>query len=269
MIRLRSLLTAGAAAAALAASCGSITAGPPPWTLVWSDEFDGAAGALPDTATWRLEVGTDWGNQQLECDTDRASNASLDGRGRLVITARRESYAGCAYTSARLTSRGKRSFRYGRIEARLQLPRGRGLWPAFWMLGESFPRVGWPASGEIDIMEFRGQEPSTVIGTVHGPGYSGADGITGSTTLRGVRFDEAFHVFAVEWSAERITWSVDGTRYHEVTRADVKGPWVFDEPFHLLLNVAVGGTFLGAPDAATEFPTAMLVDWVRVHQRLP
>ena len=270
MMRLLPLLAAGTRAAGLlTVACHGAPTTPDPWTLVWSDEFDGAAGTLPDPATWRMEVGTGWGNQQLECDTDRASNAAMDGQGRLVITARRESYQGCAYTSARLTSQGKRTFRYGKIEARLQLPRGRGLWPAFWMLGANVPTVGWPASGEIDVMEYRGQEPSKVHGTVHGPGYAGGGGITKSVTLRNVRFDNSFHVFTVEWSADRIGWFVDGMRFHEVTRADVPGPWVFDQPFHLLLNVAVGGTFVGSPDQFTPFPTAMLVDWVRVYQLAP
>lgn len=252
----------------LSVSCRESVTDPRPWVLDWSDEFDGPAGALPNATTWRFDVGTDWGNQQLEFDTDRATNASLDGSGHLVITARRESYQGRAFTSARITTAGKRQFQYGRIEARMQLPRGRGLWPAFWMLGDNFRTVGWPASGEIDIMEYRGQEPSRVLGTVHGPGYFGGGGITGDTTLRNVRFDNSFHVFAIEWSASQIEWFVDGQRYHRVQREDVPGPWVFDRPFHMILNVAVGGTFVGSPDQFTPFPTAMVVDWVRVY-RLP
>jgi len=239
------------------------------WTLAWSDEFTGPAGQLADPATWTYEVGTDWGNAQLEYDTDRASNAALDGAGHLVITARREAYEGRQYTSARLTTAGKREFRYGKFEARMQLPGGQGLWPAFWMLGSSFDTVGWPATGEIDIMEFRGQEPSTVHGSLHGPGYSGGSALTRRKTVTASRFDNSFHVFTVEWSAEEIRWFVDGTRYHTVRKADVPGTWVFDHPFDLLLNVAVGGNFVGAPNDATTFPKQMIVDWVRVYEPAP
>ncbi|MEN9509790.1 MAG: hypothetical protein RLZZ621_2353 [Gemmatimonadota bacterium] len=253
----------------LCASCGTEATTPSPWTLVWSDEFDGPSGARPNAANWTAEIGTDWGNQQLEFDTDRPTNASLDGNGHLVITARRESYQDRAYTSARLTSQGKQQFQYGKIEARAQLPRGRGLWPAFWMLGANFPTAGWPASGEIDVMEYRGQEPSIIHGTVHGPGYSGGKGITRAYQPEAVRFDNSFHVFTIEWNTDQITWFVDGVSYHVVRRTDVPGPWVFDRPFHLLLNVAVGGTFLGAPDQYTPFPTAMVVDWVRVYRLAP
>lgn len=252
----------------LATGCGSSTAAPAR-TLVWSDEFDGPANQMADPTSWQFDVGEDWGNAQLEYTTDRPENASLDGNGHLVITARRESYRGRQYTSARLTTAGKRAFKYGRIEARMKLPRGRGLWPAFWMLGEDFPTVGWPASGEIDIMEFRGQEPSTVIGSLHGPGYSGGNARTSSRTLTATRFDNSFHVFAVEWTADKIEHYVDGILYHTTTRADVSGPWVFDKPFFIILNVAVGGNFVGAPDAITTFPQQMLVDWVRVYEAAP
>jgi beta-glucanase (GH16 family) len=144
------------------------------WSLVWSDEFDGAAGTLPDAANWRFDVGTGWGNAQLEFDTDRASNASMDGSGHLAITARQESFNGSAYTSARITTQGKREFQYGRVTARIKLPVGQGIWPAFWLLGSQHHEVGWPQSGEIDVMEYRGQEPRVVLGSVHGPGYSAA-----------------------------------------------------------------------------------------------
>jgi beta-glucanase (GH16 family) len=251
-----------------AVGCSSSTDAPAR-VLLWSDEFEGPAGQAPDPSTWRYEVGEDWGNAQLEYTTDRTTNAALDGQGNLVITARREFFRGRSYTSARLSTQGKRSFQYGRIEARMKLPRGRGLWPAFWMLGTDFPTVGWPATGEIDIMENRGQEPSTVHGTIHGPGYSAGAGRTASKTLNLVRFDNSFHVFSVEWSPDRIQHFVDGQLYHTSTPADVTGPWVFNKPFFLLLNVAVGGNFVGAPDAITTFPQTMVVDWVRVYERLP
>jgi beta-glucanase (GH16 family) len=239
------------------------------WTLVWSDEFEGAAGERPSAANWRAEVGTGWGNAQLEYDTDRASNASLDGAGHLVITARREAFQGRQYTSARLTTAGLRAFQYGKFEARMRLPSGQGLWPAFWMLGSNVELVGWPATGEIDIMEFRGQEPTTVLGSLHGPGYSGGAALTRRYTPAATRFDNSFHVFAVEWTADRIDWFVDGVRYHGVGREQVPGAWVFDHPFNILLNVAVGGNFVGAPSEFTTFPQSMVVDWVRVYEQAP
>ncbi len=247
-------------------SCSDSPTDTTKWTLVWADEFEGAAGSLANSADWKFDVGTDWGNAQLEYDTDRAENASLDGSGHLVITAKKESYQGSQYTSARITTEGKHTFQYGKIEARMKLPGGRGLWPAFWLLGANKPTVGWPASGEIDIMEYRGQAPSTVIGTIHGPGYSGGSAVTKSKTLTATRFDNSFHVFTVEWSAERIDFFVDGLLYHAITKDKVPGPWVFDHPFYIILNVAVGGNFVGAPDVFTPFPQTMVVDWVRVYE---
>lgn len=236
------------------------------WTLTWSDEFDGPAGQLPNSANWGFDIGTDWGNAQLEYDTDRPENVSLDGNGNLAITARRESYMGSAYTSGRIKTLGLFDQVYGRFEARIQLPTGRGIWPAFWMLGSDFPTVGWPQCGEIDVMEYRGQEPNVVHGTIHGPGYTGAGGISGRYILSGGRFDTDFHVFAVEWTEAGIEWFVDDQLYHRVDRGEPSGDWVFDHPFFILLNVAVGGHFVGPPDASTEFPQTMLVDWVRVYR---
>lgn len=234
-------------------------------TLVWADEFDGPAGQLPDPGRWVFDVGTDWGNGQLEYDTDRPENAALDGEGRLAITARREPWEGQPFTSARIKTQGRFSQQEGRFAARIRLPSGRGIWPAFWMLGSDFDRVGWPQSGEIDIMEYRGQEPSRVLGSLHGPGYSAGNSLTGYFTLRDGRFDADFHVFAVEWTQNDIVWYVDDAPYHRVRRRDVPGEWVFDQPFFLLLNVAVGGGFVGPPDPSTAFPQTMLVDWVRVY----
>ena len=238
----------------------------PTWTLTWSDEFDGPAGQLPSAANWAFDIGTGWGNRQLEYDTDRPENVSLDGNGNLAITARRESYMGSAYTSGRIKTQGLFEQAYGRFEARIRLPTGQGIWPAFWMLGADFDTVGWPQCGEIDVMEYRGQEPSIVHGTVHGPGYSGGGGITARYLLSGGRFDADFHVFAVEWTEAGIEWFVDGRLYHRVDRGEPSGEWVFDHPFFILLNVAVGGTFVGPPNESTTFPQAMLVDWVRVYR---
>lgn len=236
------------------------------WQLVWEDDFTGAAGQLPDSANWNFDIGTDWGNQQLEYDTDRPENASLDGEGNLAIIARRESFAGSAYTSARITTKSKFEQAYGRYEARIKLPWGPGIWPAFWLLGADIDAVSWPQCGEIDIMEYRGQEPQLVHGSVHGPGYSGGNAVTQSFQLEQDRFDKDFHVFAVEWGQDYLHFFVDDTLYQTITPGDVSGEWVFDHPFFIILNVAVGGNYVGAPTNQTSFPQTMLVDWVRVYQ---
>ncbi len=238
-----------------------------PWALKWEDDFTGQAGALPNRVNWRFDVGTDWGNAQLEYDTDRASNASLDGKGNLAIVARAESFQGSGYTSARLTTKGLHEEKYGRFEAHMKLPTGRGIWPAFWLLGANVDQIGWPQTGEIDIMEYRGQEPSVINGTLHGPGYSAINGFTRRFVLEDGRFDNDFHTFSVEWDEDQVRWSVDEHLYHEVKRSYVPGKWVFDYPFYLILNFAVGGGYVGAPDGGTVFPQTMLVDWVRVYTR--
>ena len=250
-----------------ALSCDDgIDPGEASWTLAWSDEFDGPAGELPNPANWAFDIGTDWGNAQLEYDTDRPENVSLDGNGNLAITARQEPYQRSAYTSGRIKTQGLFEQTYGRFEARIQLPTGQGIWPAFWMLGNDIDAVGWPECGEIDIMEYRGQEPSIVLGTIHGPGYSASAGVSGRYALQGGRFDTDFHVFAIEWTEGGIAWFVDDNRYHTVDRNDPGGRWVFDHPFFILLNVAVGGGFVGPPNESTTFPQTMLVDWVRVYR---
>jgi beta-glucanase (GH16 family) len=248
------------------------------WTLAWSDEFDGPSGALVDAGKWAFDVGGNgWGNQELEYYTDRPRNASLNGEGALAIQALKETYTGPdgvtrEHTSARLKTQGKLEQAYGRFEARLKLPRGQGLWPAFWMLGNDIGALGWPRCGEIDVMENIGREPSTVHGTIHGPGYSGAGGIGGLFTFpAGAGVADDFHVFAVEWEANAIRWYVDGTLYQTRTPADLPAGqrWAFDHPFFLVLNVAVGGSWPGNPDASTVFPQTMLVDYVRVYRRGP
>ncbi|WP_129782852.1 glycoside hydrolase family 16 protein [Promicromonospora panici] len=233
--------------------------------LTWSDEFDGAAGSAPDPANWNHETGGGgWGNNELQTYTDSRDNSALDGNGNLVITARQD---GGGYTSARLTTKGKVQPRYGRLEARIQIPRGQGIWPAFWMLGGQFPNTPWPDSGEIDIMENVGYEPHMVHGTLHGPGYSGGNGIGAAYTHpQGWSFADTFHTFAIDWSPGSITWSVDGVAYQTRTTADTGGnPWVFDQPFFFILNVAVGGNWPGNPDGTTQFPQQMVVDYVRVY----
>lgn len=239
--------------------------------LVWQDEFDGPAGASPDPTRWRFDIGTDWGNAQLEYDTARPSNVSLDGAGHLAITARREDYLGRGYTSARINTRGLFQQSTGRFEARIQMPVGGGLWPAFWLLGANYPTVSWPDCGEIDIVEYRGQEPNIIYGSVHGPVYSGGAAINRRFTLPGPGFDAAFHTFAVEWDFNHITWLVDDVPYGTVTPANIpaRGRWVFDHPFFIILNLAVGGNFVGPVDPSTTFPQTMLVDWVRVQRLAP
>jgi beta-glucanase (GH16 family) len=232
---------------------------------VWQQEFDGPAGAAPDASVWNHETGDHgWGNEELQNYTASRANSALDGQGNLVITARRE--ADGSYTSARMTTKDRYEPEYGRIEARIQIPRGQGIWPAFWMLGADFPQVRWPDSGEIDIMENVGKEPHRVHGTVHGPGYSGGGGISGMYQHpQNWSFADDFHTFAVDWKPGEITWYVDGQQYHRVTRASVgSNAWVFDQPFFLILNVAVGGLWPGYPDGSTQLPQQMKVDYIRV-----
>jgi beta-glucanase (GH16 family) len=249
--------------------------GLPGWSLAWSDEFDGAAGSPPDPAVWQPEVGGHgWGNAELQYYTDGVENAALDGAGNLAVTVRQvdplrdgSRFDGCAYTSARLISKNRVQFCYGLVQARIRLPRGRGIWPAFWMLGQNIDEVGWPRCGEIDVMENFGTDPSEVRGTVHGPGYSGAAGITASHRADSDLSDD-FHTYAVLWEPDRIRWYLDGHPYATVTPDDLRGdPWVFDHGFFLLLNVAVGGAFSVRPDPSAAFPQAMLVDYVRVYDR--
>ena len=240
--------------------------------LVFEDEFEGPAGQLPDAGKWRFDIGTDWGNAQLEYDTDRATNVSLDGEGHLASTARKEVFLGRDYTSGRINTKGLFQHARGRFEARIRLPIGQGIWPAFWLLGANFEQVGWPECGEIDILEYRGQEPDIVHGSLHGPDYSGGSALTGRYTLPGDGgFNDDFHIFAIEWDANSITWMVDSSPYQTISQADLasSGRWVFDHPFFIILNVAVGGHFVGSPDASTTFPQTMLIDWVRVYRSAP
>jgi beta-glucanase (GH16 family) len=238
------------------------------WTLVWSDSFEGAAGTAPDPAIWVPDVGGDgWGNNQLEYNTARVENAALDGEGRLAITARREDYEANEFTSARLTTSGTFSVGAGRVEADIQVPAGQGLWPAFWMLGDDFADVGWPACGEIDILEVRGEEPDVAMATVHGPGYSGAGGYGDSYRLREGSLADELHTYAVDIDEDHLAFWMDDTRVHVVRPGDVPGAWAFDGTFFLLLNLAVGGDFLEEPNDDTPFPSTMVVDEVRVYER--
>jgi beta-glucanase (GH16 family) len=251
----------------------SRSAGPENYTLRWADEFDGPAGSAPDQSRWNYDIGGGgWGNNELETYTSRTENAFLDGGGNLVIKAIKERFTGTdgirrEYTSARLLTKGKFTQRYGRIEARLKVPFGQGIWPAFWMLGADVDTVSWPGCGEIDIMENVGREPFTTHSSLHGPGYSGGSPLTAVYTLPGgARFADDFHTFAVEWEPAAIRFFVDGNLFQTRTPADAAGKrWVFDHPFFIILNVAVGGGFPGNPDDTTTFPQTMTVDYVRVY----
>lgn len=234
--------------------------------LVLQDEFD--VDGAPNPAIWGYNIGTNgdgWGNGQLEYNTDRTENVKVEN-GVLLITAKKESYKGSGYTSARIITKGRFEQAYGRYEARIRLPYGKGMWPAFWLLGANDDEQEWPQIGEIDIMEYRGQEPSVVHGSVHGPGYSGGESITKSYTLENDRFDTGFHIFGIEWGPDYINYYVDDVIYNQITKEDVPGEWVFDHPFYIILNLAVGGNFVGAPNQETVFPQSMLVDYVRVYK---
>jgi beta-glucanase (GH16 family) len=266
------ILTAGTALAAAIKNPPSQK-----WQLVWSDEFDGPDGSLPDATKWTFEVNGDgFGNDELEYYTARPENTHIE-KGHLVITARKEQFTGNngitrEYTSGRINTAKQLEQQYGRFEARIQIPKGQGIWPAFWMLGNDIGKVGWPVCGEIDIMENVGFEPSKIHGSLHGPMYSGENPLTGALKLpESKRFSDDFHVFAVEWEPEAIRFYVDDVLYETQTPDNIPSHkhWAFDHPFFLLLNVAVGGKWPGNPDATTEFPTSMLVDYVRVYRKVP
>lgn len=234
------------------------------WELVWQDEFDGPE---LDRTNWTFDIGGNgWGNQEWQAYTDEPENIRIED-GMLVIEAREDPTlpAGRPYSSARLKTQGLHAWTYGRIEARMKLPYGQGIWPALWMLGDN--NKGWPASGEIDILEHIGREPTNIYGTVHAPGYSGGDGVGGSLTLpEGTLYDD-FHVYAIEWEANEIRWYFDDQEFFKLTPEDVPAAWIFDHDFFLIMNVAVGGRWPGYPNDTTVFPQFLLVDYVRVYQR--
>jgi beta-glucanase (GH16 family) len=236
------------------------------WNLVWSDEFEGDSLSRPDSTKWTFDLGNGdggWGNQELQSYTNSPQNVSLDGAGNLII---RAISVGNSFTSARLKTQGLYSQKYGRFEARLKTPYGPGLWPAFWMLGDNITEVPWPKCGEIDIMELRGQSPHMIAGTIHGPGYSGGNPITKSYALPNDRFDTKFHVFAIEWDEDKIDFFVDDFLYQRIEKESVPGTWVYDQSFFMILNIAVGGNYVGFPTSETPFPQTMTVDYVRAYQ---
>jgi beta-glucanase (GH16 family) len=253
------------------------------WNLVWSDEFDGAAGAPVDSTKWRHDIGDGcsagicgWGNNEKEYYTNTSENIALDGQGHLAIVARIAPagltcyYGPCRYTSAKINTRGKMLAAPGRVEARVKLPTGQGLWPAFWMLGKDFPTVPWPQSGELDIMESKGSQPSTTSSAIHGPGYSGATPFAHAHTMNGTVWQD-FHTFAIEWNSGGAAFYVDSVMHYVVTRAELErfGASILDQPYFLILNLAVGGHFDGDPASDAVIPATMLVDYVRVFTRAP
>ncbi len=237
-------------------------------TLVMQDEFD--TNGAPNPEYWNIDEGTGpnndgWGNGELQHYTNRTSNLTVQN-GYLLITAQKEDYQGSAYTSAKIQTKTKVEHTYGRFEARIRVPYGQGMWPAFWLLGNDIDEVTWPQCGEIDIMEYTGDKPTILHGSVHGPGYSGGNPVTKTYELMSDRFDTGFHIFGIEWGPDYINYYVDDVLYNQITPDDAEGEWVFDHPFYIIINLAVGGTFPGPPSEETVFPQTMLVDYIRVYK---
>jgi beta-glucanase (GH16 family) len=247
--------------------CLTAAAEAPRWELVWSDEFNDPA---INSKNWTYDTGGGgWGNNELEYYTKRPENSSIShdrsGNGFLVIEARKEHFGNRSFTSARLKTQGLHSWTYGRIEARINLPAGSGVWPAFWMLGANIPQVGWPKCGEIDILEHvPSLGPDTVRGSLHAPGFSAGDSLHGDGSVPDLLGQ--FHIFAVEWEPNQVRWYLDGKNYYTANSRAARGRWVFDHPFFIILNLAIGGNWPGPPDATTPFPVRMLVDYVRVYR---
>jgi beta-glucanase (GH16 family) len=260
----------GASEAGATDAGAAVDASLPGWTLDWSDEFNGADGTPADPSKWSHDVGGGgWGNQEREYYTDGTANAVQRG-GNLEITIAKADgsqscwYGKCLYTSARLLTKGHYQTQYGRVAARMKIPKGQGVWPAFWMLGSNIDAVGWPACGEIDTMENIGKEPGVVHGSLHQTGFNSS-----GQNMPAAALGDDFHEYAVEWDATAIRFMLDGVVYETKTPASLPSgtTWAFDAPFFLILNVAVGGTWPGDPDGSTVFPQTMLVDWVRVWKK--
>ncbi len=242
--------------------------------MVWSDEFNVPDGTIVDASKWKIEEGGNgWGNKELEYYTSRPENIQIKN-GNLVMTALKEPYTGPdgvkrEYTSARLNTAGLFDQAYGRFEARIKVPYGQGIWPAFWLLGNDIGKTHWPTCGEIDILENIGREPATVHGTIHGPGYSGDKGIGSPFSIPSGRLADDYHVYAVEWEPEQIRFYVDDTIYATRTPADLppNTQWVYNHPFFVILDLAVGGNWPGDPDKTSTYPQTMLVDYVRVYRK--
>ncbi len=253
------------------------------WLPVWREEFDGPAGAPVSSASWVYESGDGcrvgicgWGNQEKESYSSSTENVSLDGEGHLALVVRKAPaglacyYGPCRYSSGRIKTKGKVSVQPGRVEARIRIPSGQGLWPAFWLLGAAYPETPWPRAGELDVMENHGSNPRSISSAIHGPGYSGSQTpFVHDTPLPTGRYSDDFHLFAVEWDSTRVRFLVDDVEHYVATRTAVeaKGAWVFDQPFFVILNLAIGGHFDGDPASDAMLPATMLVDFVRVYVR--
>ncbi len=281
-----SRVAALAAAAALACASGAPPAPPPgpratgEWVQVWSDEFTGPARSGIETTKWRFDTADGcaqsncgWGNNEKEYYSASSDNITLNGQGQLQIVARVAPgglacyYGPCRYTSAKITTHGKICVSPGRVEARITLAPGQGLWPAIWLLGKNIETLGWPAGGELDIMENHGSDITTTSSAVHGPGYSGNTPF--AHALPPGSLDSGFHRFAIEWDSLHIRFFVDDAVHYVVSKTDVQqhGNWVYDQPFFLILNLAIGGHFDGDPQSDAIFPATMQVDYVRVFRR--
>jgi beta-glucanase (GH16 family) len=240
------------------------------WKLAWSDEFDGPANTPPDPSKWVYDLGHNedgWGNKELQSYTNSLENIHHDGQGHLIIRALRDESG--HYTSGRLKTKSKFAATFGKIEARIKIAGGQGIWPAFWAMGADIDTAGWPDCGEIDIMENIGREYSIQHASLHGPGYSGTESVTGSVSLSGGRhLSSDFHVFGVVWEKDNIQFILDGQPYLTASPASLPPgkSWAFNKPFFLLLNLAVGGTWPGSPNKSTVFPQDMTIDYVRVYQ---
>lgn len=235
-------------------------------TISMQDEFD--VDGAPNPAMWTYDIGTGnngWGNNELQYYTDRPENVVVED-GMLKITAIQEDFEGSGYTSARLLTQGLFEQKYGRFEARMKLPYGKGMWPAFWLLGANIDEISWPFCGEIDVMENGGSKPTIVSGAVHGPGYSAGNAIVKEYEFTDSRVDSEFHIYGIEWGPNYINYYVDDVLYNQITPEDVTGDWVFNNgPFFMIINLAVGGVFDGNPNENTVFPQTMYVDYVRVY----
>lgn len=236
------------------------------WNVYWSDEFNGNS---LDTSVWNMEVRNDGcGNNELEYYTDRPNNVWVGG-GTLVIKAIKENYINRNYTSGRLTTQNKKTWQYGKFAARIMIPTGQGLWPAYWLLGDNIGTAGWPGCGELDIMENKGSQPTISSGAIHfGPPWPNNMCFSSTYTLPSGNLYSSFHIFELIWTSTNVKWYVDGALFKTVNKSDITGtgqPWVFDHPFFYIINLAIGGTFDGNPGAGTIFPKYMFVDWVRVY----
>jgi hypothetical protein len=235
------------------------------YTLVWNDEFNGNE---VNTNNWTFELGNNngWGNNELESYTASTNNAFVSA-GNLIIEARQERVGNFNYTSARMITKGKKEFKWGRVDIRAKLPKGKGIWPALWMLGSNISTVNWPACGEIDILELLGQEPSKIYASLHwGPNTSGHRYDTKSYVATGSSFDQQFHLYSMIWDASGIKILVDDQEFQSLSKAAFNDVYPFDNPFFFIFNIAVGGNWPGSPDATTVFPQRMAIDYIRVYQ---